>query len=278
MIPPSPAPICTTCGTQFPASRTVPDACAICDDERQYVPSGGQRWTSLDRLRRTHRNSFHAFEPGLMGIGTTPEFGIGQRALFVRTLGGNFLWDCIALLDQATHDILTAMGGIQGIAVSHPHYYTTMVEWSHAFGGVPVYLHEGDREWVMRPDPVIQFWDGASLSLSDEFTLVHCGGHFEGGTVSHWRAGAGGRGALLSGDVVQVVSDRRSVSFMRSYPNLVPLGAAAIHRIVASLAPYRYDRVYGAWWDRVIERGGEGAVATSAARYLAAIGDQEARA
>lgn len=272
MIPPSASPICTTCGTQFPPSNGVPPSCPICEDERQYVPSGGQAWTSLDRLRRTHRNSFHTFEPGLIGIGTTPEFGIGQRALFLRTLGGNFLWDCIALLDQATHDIVTAMGGLQGIAISHPHYYTTMVDWSHAFGGVPIYLHEGDREWVVRPDPVIQFWDGASLSLTEELTLVHCGGHFEGGTVAHWRAGAGGRGALLAGDIVQVVSDRRSVSFMRSYPNLVPLGAAAIRRIAASLAPYRYDRIYGAWWDRVIDAGGEQAVEASAARYLAAIG------
>lgn len=32
-------------------------------------------------------------EPDLYAIGTTPEFGIGQRALLVRTPHGNLLWD-----------------------------------------------------------------------------------------------------------------------------------------------------------------------------------------
>src|SRR6266849_11193792 len=49
--------------------------------------------------------------------------------------------------------------------------------------------------------------------------LVHCGGHFEGGTVLHWPGGANGKGALLTGDLITVVQDRRYVSFMRSYPN-----------------------------------------------------------
>ena len=44
----------------------------------------------------------------------------------------------------------------------------------------------------------------------------------------HWAGGADGRGALLSGDIVQVVPDRRYVSFMYSYPNLIPLPAAAV--------------------------------------------------
>jgi hypothetical protein len=42
----------------------------------------------------------------------------------------------------------------------------------------------------------------------------------------------GSRGALLSGDIIQVVPDREYVSFMYSYPNHVPLPASAIERIV----------------------------------------------
>ena len=52
------------------------------------------------------------------------------------------------------------MGGIKAIAISHPHYYSSMVEWSRAFGGVPIYLHAADRQWVMRPDHAIVFWEG----------------------------------------------------------------------------------------------------------------------
>ncbi len=268
-------PLCATCGTQFAESDQSPKSCPICDDERQYIARGGQRWTTMEALGQTHRNSWRRLEPELYGVGTEPKFAIGQRALLVRTTGGNVLWDCVALLDDATVDIVRALGGLAAIAISHPHYYTTMVEWAHAFD-CPVLLHAADREWVMRPDPSIQFWEGETHDLSglgtDGVTLVRCGGHFEGGTVLYWAAGAGGRGALLSGDIIQVVPDRRWVSFMRSYPNLIPLDAPSVRRVVAAVEPYEYDRVYGAWWGMNVERDGKGAVARSAARYLVAVG------
>ena len=267
-------PICTTCGTQFPAGEEPPAACAVCEDARQYLAPGGQRWTTLGALRRTHRNAWQRLEPGLYGIGTEPRFAIGQRALLLRTPTGNVLWDCIALLDDATIDVVRALGGVAAVAISHPHYYTTMVEWAHAFGA-PVVLHADDRRWVMRPDPSIRFWDGETHGLAElgveGITLVRCGGHFEGATVLHWPAGAEGRGALLTGDVLQVVPDRRYVSFMRSYPNLIPLDASSVRRIVAAVAPYGYDRVYGAWWDMHIEHDARAAVERSAARYVAAV-------
>lgn len=266
--------LCATCGSQFAERDTPPAACPICDDARQYLPSSGQRWLTLDALRRTHRNAWQRLEPDLYGIGTEPKFAIGQRALLVRTPGGNVLWDCIALLDDATIDVVRALGGLQAVAISHPHYYTTMVEWAHAFDA-PVLLHADDSEWVMRPDPAVRFWHGETRGLADVgidgLTLIRCGGHFEGGTVLHWPAGADGRGALLSGDIIQVVPDRRYVSFMRSYPNLIPLDAARVERIVAAVQPFAFDRIYGAWWDMHIECGAKTAVSRSAERYVAAI-------
>jgi glyoxylase-like metal-dependent hydrolase (beta-lactamase superfamily II) len=227
----------------------------VCTDERQYIPGAGQRWTTLEELRRTHRNAFQQLEPDLFGIGTTPAFAIGQRALLVRTPAGNVLWDCIALLDAATIEIITALGGLRAIAISHPHYYTSMVEWSRAFGDVPIYLHAADRQWVMRPDRAVTFWNGATHELLPGLRLVHCGGHFAGGTVLLWEAGAEGRGALLSGDIVQVVSDTRWVSFMRSYPNLIPLPPSEVQRIADIVGGLRFDRIYGAWWDLPDHKG-----------------------
>src|SRR5438132_4472542 len=93
--------ICTACGTQYVDSERPPDACLICQDERQYVKPTGQNWTTLDRLWLTQRNSIQFQEPGLIGVGIDPPFAIGQRALFVRTPAGNVLWDCIPLLDEA---------------------------------------------------------------------------------------------------------------------------------------------------------------------------------
>ncbi len=263
--------ICTTCGTQFAASDAPPSTCPICEDSRQYVPPSGQGWTTLQALARTHRNSFRRLEPALMGIGTMPEFAIGQRALLAQSARGNVLWDCISLVDDATIDLLNGIGGVSAIAISHPHYYTTMVEWSRAFGNVPVYIHAADRQWVQRPDAAIEFWDGPSREIAAGFTLIRCGGHFAGGTVLHWADGAEGRGALLTGDILQVTMDRRFVSFMRSYPNLWPLSRAAVAVIVDALAPYRYDRIYGAWWDRHIESDAQAAVARSFDRYVAGL-------
>src|SRR5205823_1967696 len=207
-----------------------------------------------------HRNVIRRLEPGLHGIGTEPSFAIGQRALVVQSPGGNVLWDCVSLIDEATVQAVRELGGVAAVAISHPHYYSSMVEWSRAFGGVPIYLHADDRQWVMRPDPAIVFWEGETRMLAEGLTLICCGGHFDGGTVLHWADGAGGRGALLSGDIIQVVPDRKHVSFMYSYPNYIPLPASAIERIVKAVEPFEYDRVYGAFWDMVIERDGKAVV------------------
>jgi hypothetical protein len=263
--------LCTTCGTQYADSDVPPAACAICQDERQYIKITGQQWTTLDKLRLTHRLSIKLEEPGLIGIGIDPHFAIGQRALFLRTPGGNVLWDCVSLLDGAIVDALRSMGGLTAIAISHPHYYSSLVEWSRALGGVPVYLHAADRQWVMRPDPALVFWDGETQALGDGLTLIRCGGHFAGGTVLHWAGGSGGKGTLLSGDIIQVVPDRKHVSFMYSYPNYIPLPAATVERIVRAVAPFAYACVRGAFWDMVIGTDGKVAVERSAERYLRAL-------
>jgi glyoxylase-like metal-dependent hydrolase (beta-lactamase superfamily II) len=264
--------ICTTCGTQFVESDQPPTACAICQDERQYVKAAGQQWSTLERLRLTNRNSISFEEPGLIGFGIEPHFAIGQRALFLRTPKANILWDCLSLLDEAVVEAIKALGGISAIAISHPHYYSSMVEWSRAFGGAPIYLHAADRQWVMRPDEAIVFWEGETRALGEGLTLIRCGGHFDGGTLLHWSGGVGGKGALLTGDIIQVVADRKHVSFMWSYPNYIPLPASAIERIVKAVESFSFDRVYGAFWDMVIDRDGKAVVKRSAERYLRAIG------
>jgi hypothetical protein len=154
----------------------------------------------------------------------------------LRTPQGNVLWDCIALLDDATETLVRALGGLDAIAISHPHYYTCMQDWARAFE-CPVHLHAADADGVMRPDPAIRHWDGETLEIAQGMTLLRLGGHFPGGTVLHWAEGADGRGALLSGDIVQVAADLRRVSFLWSYPNMMPLAAMTVRRIADTLAP-----------------------------------------
>jgi hypothetical protein len=269
--------ICVACGTQFSEAARPPQRCPICEDERQYVNWKGQLWTSLDRLHDTHSNLIEEEGDSLFGIGTEPSFGIGQRALLVQSPGGNLLWDCVTLLDDQTIGRIKALGGIRAIAISHPHFYSAMVEWSRAFDGAPIHLHSADREWVMRDDPSLRFWEGTTHQLWDGMTLVNCGGHFDGGTVLHWPGGADGRGGLLTGDIVQVVMDRRWVSFMRSYPNLIPLSAAAVTRIVERLEPFAFEQIYGGWWERNVLSDAKAVVRRSAERYLRAIGGRNSQ-
>ena len=202
-----------------------------------------------------HLNAFRQHEPGLIGIGTQPTFAIGQRALLVCTPNGNVLWDCISLIDEATVTLINGLGGLKAIAISHPHFYTTLVEWSSAFGNVPVHLHAEDSAWVMRPDPCIEPWRGETLELLPGVTLVRGGGHFPGGAMLHWAQGAEGRGVVCSADIATVNLDRKSFTFMRSYPNNIPLSAQAVRTIGAALEPFRFDRVYSHFFDRVVRRG-----------------------
>lgn len=264
--------ICVTCGTQFAATETPPAECPICQDERQYVGWQGQQWTTQAELRAAHRHVIRLKEPGLYGIGLEPSFAIGQRALLVTRSEGNVLWDCIPLIDESLVEMVKGIGGISAIAVSHPHYYSSMIEWSRAFE-CPVYLHGADRKWVMRPDSAIEFWDGETKEIGPGLTLIRCGGHFEGGTVLHWAEGANGNGVILSGDILQVVQDRRWVSFMYSYPNLIPLPAAAIRRILSAVEPFNFARIYGAWWNKIVSSDAKAAVRRSAERYVRAIAD-----
>jgi hypothetical protein len=263
-------PICVTCGVQYPAGPP-PQRCLICEDERQYVGWDGQQWTTLEQMRSKYRNAVTEEEPGLWSIITQPQFAIGQRAFLLQTDAGNILWDCITLLDEPSAAEITARGGLAAIAISHPHYYSSMLEWSRVFGDVPIYLHQADYQWAVRRDGNIHYWSGASRQIHPGVTLIHSPGHFDGFQVLHWAAGAAGRGVLLAGDQPQVAMDRRWVSFLYSYPNMIPLPASAIARIVATLEPWPFDRLYGAFAGRVVRHGAKDAVRRSAERYLRAI-------
>jgi glyoxylase-like metal-dependent hydrolase (beta-lactamase superfamily II) len=176
------------------------------------------------------------------------------------------MWDCLPLVDDEIADEIERRGGLAAIAISHPHYYTGMVDWAHRFD-CPVLLHADDREWIMRPDDAIELWDGETRDLGHGLTLIRCGGHFAGGTVLH----DANERALLSGDIVQVIPDREWVGFMYSYPNLIPLPESSVRAIVDALAPYEFDTIYGAWWDRFIGGDGKAIVQRSADRYAGAL-------
>ena len=255
--------ICATCAVEH-AERV--EVCAICADERQWVPADGQRWTTLEELAADGRRvEVTELEPDLFGITTTEKTGIGQTAKLVRTPSGNLLWDPIGYLDADGVRRVRELGEVAAVVASHPHMFGVQVEWSRQLGGVPVLVAEADREWVARPDPAIRTWSGR-VEILPGVTLAQPGGHFPGSAVAHWLA-ADGKGVLLSGDTVFANPDRRSVAFMRSYPNHLPLSAGVTERVARALEEFDFDRLYGNFATR-IDADARAVVRRSADRHI----------
>ena len=259
--------VCRTCAVEQPDTGEPAAVCAICSDERQYVRPSGQQWTTLEELRLAgHRGAVPEVEPGLYGITIEPTVGIGQRALLVQTPSGNLLWDPNGYLDDQLVATVRELGGVAAVAASHPHMFGVQVEWSHRFGGVPVYVQAADREWIQRDDPVITTWDEKTEVLPGVM-LHRIGGHFPGSAVAHF-VGADGRGVLLSGDTVACTPDEHWVSFMRSYPNKIPLSAAVAAKVADRVLQLDFDRLYDNFAGQVIGDAAEW-VRRSAGRYIA---------
>jgi glyoxylase-like metal-dependent hydrolase (beta-lactamase superfamily II) len=259
--------VCPTCGANYPPAPAPPARCPLCEDERQWVPPSGQVWKTMDELADSGYNSeVREVDAELFGVGVRPGVGVGHRALLVRTAEGNLLWDPPAFIDQAAIEAVRGLGGLAAVSSSHPHMYGAIVEWSQAFDA-EILLPEVDLPWLMRPDPAVRTWSG-SLEALPGVTLVQCGGHFPGSAVVHWAAGASGRGAIFVGDTLFVTSGADRVSFIWSAPNRLPLPEREVRGIVAALAPYRFERIYGGWWDPVIDHDGDRIVERSAERYI----------
>jgi len=257
--------ICRTCAVEH-AER--PAVCAICADERQWVPATGQAWTTLAELAAAgERLVLEELEPDLFGLTSEPSVGIGQQAKIVRTPAGTLLWDPPGYVDDAAVEHVRALGPVVAIAASHPHMFGVQVEWSRALGDIPVLVPEADAHWVARPDRVVETWTGEREVLPG-VVLSQPGGHFPGSAVVHWAAGADGRGVLLSGDTIFANPDRTSVSFMRSYPNRIPLSAAVVLRVAERVARRPFERLYNNF-EGVIPADARAVVLRSAQRHAA---------
>lgn len=262
--------VCVACGTQNADAPQPPTRCRICEDDRQYVPRIGQQWTTHEDLLRD-RTIMSGDDDGAFALSVTPSFAINQRAALVTSKDGNVLWEALSIVTDEAIAEINRRGGAQAIAISHPHFYTSMIEWSEALGGIPVLLHGADRQWVARASSRIEYWSGESLSINADLTLVNCPGHFPGSTVLHWKSGAEGLGALMLGDSVQVAMDRRQASIMHSYPNAVPVGPSVVRDVQRRLEAYEFENAYGYAWGRNIIGDAKNAIERSLARYLDAI-------
>jgi hypothetical protein len=212
-------PLCATCGVEH---DDRPAVCAICADERQWVPASGQQWTTLAELAETgHRTRIQQLEPDLLAIIVEPKVGIGRQAYLVTTPAGSLLWDPLDYIDDAAVEHIRSHGAVLAIASNHPHMFGVQVEWSRDLGNPPILVCEPQLEWVARRDPAIYAWRGRH-EITPGLDLVELGGHFIGSSVVSWSAGAEGHGVLLSSDTIHANPDRATVTFMRSLPEPHP--------------------------------------------------------
>lgn len=258
--------LCVTCAVEREATPTPGDLCPLCDDERQYIPRGGQQWTTLRELETAGQSiRLIELEPTLIALCTEPSIGIGQQSLLAKTEGGNLLWDPPGYLDETSVAGVLSHGPLAAIAASHPHMFGTQVEWSHATGAA-ILVNSADASWLQREDPAIQFWSNR-YDVVPGITLHQIGGHFPGSAVAVHDNGAEGRGVLLAGDTIMVNPDG-TASFMRSYHNRIPLSGAVVQRVADTVAQLRFDRLYNNFGMR-IDADASTVVRKSADRHIA---------
>ncbi|RGP61044.1 hypothetical protein FLONG3_10663 [Fusarium longipes] len=262
--------VCDTCGTQFSTSdRTALKTCHICDDPRQYVPPSGQSFSTLGELKKRFKNEWTecASDPNITFITSTPKLSIGQRAILIKTPSGNVLWDCITLLDDETIQKINERGGLKAIVISHPHYYTTHVQWARAFS-CPVYLSPEDKSWTtISSSHQIDLTEASTPILDTGATAIKLGGHFPGSLVLHYNSRLFIADTLMttpSGvgnwDVDATGAKRssrppglNSFSFLWSIPNFIPLGVDEMARMWRLLKDVEFTATHGAFNGMEIE-------------------------
>ncbi len=257
--------LCLTCAVEYPEGGSPPHECAICLDERQYVPLTGQVWTTQQDLRASGtRIAVAEVEPDLYELTTVPDLGIGQHSLLLRTPTGNLLWDPTGFVNEIAAEQVRALGGAAFVVASHPHMFGAQTGWARLLDAT-VLVAQADRGWVQREDPRIQTFTG-DVELLPGVTLRTIGGHFPGSAIVHWDAGAEGRGVVLAGDTFFPGPSGRWVTFMRSYPNAIPMSAAVVERVARSVTVRPFDRAYGNFGNRILTDG-RAVVRRSAERY-----------
>jgi glyoxylase-like metal-dependent hydrolase (beta-lactamase superfamily II) len=170
-----------------------------------------------------------------------PTVGIGQQAMLVSGHDGGVLWDPPGLITDEAVELVRSAGSVLAVAASHPHMFGVQLEWAAALDA-PVLVSEADVGWVQRSGEAIRTWHG-TYPLADDLTLLTLGGHFPGSAVLLWTGGAGGKGVLLTGDTIFTNPDG-TASFMRSYPNRIPLSGAVVQRIADATDQLEFDRIY----------------------------------
>jgi hypothetical protein len=257
--------ICATCGTYYSAQASY-DICPICADDRQYIPEGGQRWTTPQDLTSRHSIRTHQLHEKVYELEIAPAFAITQRAFLILSPQGNILWDCIPLLNDPIVEFIKAHGGLRAIAFSHPHYYSNMHDWAETFD-CPVYIHTKDEQWIFGKGDRVELWDGAEKTLWDGMRLINIGGHFPGSSILHVPS-LSKEGTVFCGDTLVIAPNKKHIAVMYSYPNRMPLPHGEVRRIKQQMAAIPFDMLFSFMRDLNLAEDAREVFDRSMDRYL----------
>ena len=256
---------CSTCGTKFVDQKNTSVNCPVCSNDRQYLPAKGQSWTKPEDLQNSFSNLITRINDNLYEIKTIPKFAIGQRAFLILTPNGNILWDCILLLNESTIAFNKSKGGLKAIAISHPHYYSSINDWAEVFN-CPVYIHQNDEEFIFTKGPNITLWEGGEKELWDSMKIKNIGGHFPGSSILIVPFLSPG-GTILCGDTFYISPSKTHVSVMYSYPNFIPVSLSEIKRINGSMNNIPFDTLLGAFDNQKISPNAKEILHASLEKY-----------
>lgn len=245
---------CKACGVQQSSTHAIPGQCPICKDDRQNIPAADQQWLILAQHYNKHEANWTQLETGIHQLPTSFDCGIGQDAHLIQTKNGNYLWDCVPLISDEWVDKIHAMGGLKSIVISHPHFYSNAACWSANFGNIPIYIHHNDKIWVQDMSDNILFWQGETLRLEDDLTIINCGGHFDGSCVLHWSGASDGKSVIFAGDTINPMggANAKQVIFRHSFSRKITLPAHKVSNIGRIMSNFSYERLYGAFRSRII--------------------------
>ncbi|WWC58309.1 uncharacterized protein I303_100849 [Kwoniella dejecticola CBS 10117] len=285
-------PICKACGTQYPRTFALTQDCKICADPRQFVPSSGQEWTNLIELgtERRHVILQDEVDERISMISCEPGFAINQTPTLIETANGSYIWDCAALISLPLIGHLSKLKTpLKGIAISHPHFFSTSLTWSRALK-VPLYLCEDDQEWYQRSgdigkDDAVVWWKGEQ-ELGPGVKVIQCGGHFPGSSILYWdrlseppppkdrlpTKPTPVSGIIFTADTIMVQPTQRGFSFIWSVPNLIPLRPRAVLAVQERLRYLPFSEATSSWPNRWIRQDAKDALESSVTTFLAAEG------
>lgn len=257
--------ICVTCGTRYQSSKFNEGQCPVCMDDRQYVNLAGQQWTSYAEMEKNQSIKFHKLREDIYELKVVPSFAIGQKAHLILGENGNVLWDCLPFVDEASLAFIEELGGLDAIAISHPHYYGLMAEWAEYFD-CPIFLHQLDSKWVMDENSKVKYFSEERLQVMPGIQVIHTGGHFPGSTVLHYKR-KDKTPALFGGDSLYLSLSKKHLSAMYSYPNNIPLSGKELFDCFNKIDELKFDAFFGAFsWQNLFE-GAEKVFRNSLQRY-----------